>query len=99
MSKAPTKPMSRTRDPVSPLPWRVPMQGRSSPLLLGQRLTEHPRGKTQHVFLVGDPKLRLQHRTDMAGVEPDHLNRFALLFQLLLVQLDWTSWRTSIVAS
>jgi hypothetical protein len=28
---------------------------------LGQRLTEHPRGKTQLVFLVGDPKLSLQH--------------------------------------
>ncbi len=27
---------------------------------LAQRLTEHPRGKTQLVFLVGDPELSLQ---------------------------------------
>jgi hypothetical protein len=34
----------------------------AGPLLrpLGQRLTEHPRGKTQHVFLVLYPKLSLQ---------------------------------------
>jgi GyrI-like small molecule binding domain len=30
------------------------------PSPLGQRLTEHPRGKTQHVFLVHYPKLSLQ---------------------------------------
>src|SRR5262245_43526038 len=37
----------------------VPRQDWS--LSSGQRLTEHAGGKTQFVFLVGDPKLRLQY--------------------------------------
>ena len=59
MSSAVTK-QTPLRRSSFPLAMESPDAG---PLLptLGQPLTQHPRGKTQLVFLVGDPKLSLQH--------------------------------------